>query len=301
MLGMDRFETESLALLPGQRVRARILSHEAWGVPAQIIGHEHVGASVDMIEQFGRALDEQELEAIYPPVGTIIDAVVEQVRRMDPPAWVRLSIRPRDLKLFRWPCGFCGELVTLSPGGGGLILDVRSNDGPGSHTVISHRECLADRLHPDEAGERARALKVGKEKKSLASACSASARGLAVWPLRADTREHCTCTLHSPSPAVIARLATGPEGRRAAEGSSFRRSSPCVVLMPQVGCHRYYFPGCGCCAVRSSAARTAIAAGSSMRSGSPCRSRERRASCAPALRISARSSGLSGWRGGRRT
>jgi len=187
MLGMDRFETESLALLPGQRVRARILSHEAWGVPAQIIGHEHVGASVDMIEQFGRALDEQELEAIYPPVGTIIDAVVEQVRRMDPPAWVRLSIRPRDLKLFRWPCGFCGELVTLSPGGGGLILDVRSNDGPGSHTVISHRECLADRLHPDEAGERARALKVGKEKKSLASACSASARGLAVWPLRADT------------------------------------------------------------------------------------------------------------------
>ena len=47
-------------------------------------------------------------------------------------------------------------------------------------------------------------------------------------------------------------------------------------------------------AVRSSAARTAIAAGSSTRSGSPCRSRERRASSAPALRIAARSSGLSG-------
>jgi hypothetical protein len=54
-------------------------------------------------------------------------------------------------------------------------------------------------------------------------------------------------------------------------------------------------------AVRSSAARIAIAAGSSMRSGSPCRSRERRASCAPALRIRARSSGLSGRDGGRRT
>ena len=53
--------------------------------------------------------------------------------------------------------------------------------------------------------------------------------------------------------------------------------------------------------VRSSAARTAIAAGSSMRSGRPCLSRERRASSAPALRISARSSGLSGRRGGRRT
>jgi hypothetical protein len=53
--------------------------------------------------------------------------------------------------------------------------------------------------------------------------------------------------------------------------------------------------------VRSSAARTAIAAGSSTRSGSPCRSRERRASSAPAFRIAARSSGLSGPRGGRRT
>jgi hypothetical protein len=27
-----------------------------WGVVAQIVGHEHVGASVDLIEQFGRAL-----------------------------------------------------------------------------------------------------------------------------------------------------------------------------------------------------------------------------------------------------
>ena len=53
-------------------------------------------------------------------------------------------------------------------------------------------------------------------------------------------------------------------------------------------------------AVRSSAARIAIAAGSSMRSGSPCLSRERRASSAPALRISARSSGVRGRRGGRR-
>jgi hypothetical protein len=54
-------------------------------------------------------------------------------------------------------------------------------------------------------------------------------------------------------------------------------------------------------AVRSSAARTAIAAGSSTRSGNPCLSRERRASSAPVLRIAARSSGLSGPRGGRRT
>jgi hypothetical protein len=84
-----------------------------------------------------------------------------------------------------------------------------------------------------------------------------------------------------------------------------RRSSPyLVVLMPHVRRHRRCFPGYWCCArraARSSAARTAIAAGSSTRSGSPCRSRERRASSAPVLRIAARSSGLSGPRGGRRT
>ena len=71
---------------------ARLLATQitARGVLAEIIDYEHVGASVDLIEQFG-----------------------------------------------------------ADPGGGGLILDVRSHDGPGSHTVISHRQCLADRLHPD--------------------------------------------------------------------------------------------------------------------------------------------------------
>ena len=53
-------------------------------------------------------------------------------------------------------------------------------------------------------------------------------------------------------------------------------------------------------AVRSRSARTAITAASSIRSGSPCRTRERRASSAPALRIAARSSALSGARDERR-
>jgi hypothetical protein len=85
MLGMDRFETASLALLPGQRVRARILRHEPWGVLAEIIDYEHVGASVDLIEQFGVELrGGADLDAMYPPVGTAVDAVVEQVRRYHP-------------------------------------------------------------------------------------------------------------------------------------------------------------------------------------------------------------------------
>lgn len=160
---MERFETDSLAFLPGQRVRARILGHEPFGVIAEIVGSEHVGASVDMIRQFGAITPSHDaLEAMYPPIGSEIDAVVEQVHRSFPPAWVHLSIRPDDLKSFMWRCDFCGQSATLSPGGDGLVLDVRSNDGPGSTTVISHRICLADRLRPENQGERARALKIGK-------------------------------------------------------------------------------------------------------------------------------------------
>jgi hypothetical protein len=158
---MERFETDSLALLPGQRVRATVLSHQRWGVLARIVGHERVGASVDLIEQFGRtATTDEELRALFPPVGAEIDAVVEQVRRFAPPAGVRLSIRPDDLVSFRRPCGFCGEPAVLSPGGDGLVLDVRSNTGPGSHTVIAHRDCLAARIAFDD-GERGRARALG--------------------------------------------------------------------------------------------------------------------------------------------
>jgi hypothetical protein len=70
-------------------------------VLAEIIDYEHLGASVDLIEQFGAELrGGADLDAMCPPVGTVVDAVVEQVRRYHPPAWVRLSIRPRDLEVF---------------------------------------------------------------------------------------------------------------------------------------------------------------------------------------------------------
>lgn len=116
MLIMDRFEAESMALLPGQRVRVRILSHHPWGVKAEIIGHEQVGASADLIGQPGAAVSPDELPSVFPRVGAEIDAVVQQVRRWDPPARVRLSIRPADLESFTWPCDFCGEPVILSAG-----------------------------------------------------------------------------------------------------------------------------------------------------------------------------------------
>ncbi|WP_378305181.1 hypothetical protein [Actinomadura sediminis] len=168
MLFVERFETASFALIPGERVRAKVVGHHPWGVIVKVVGHEDVGASIDMIQQFSRTVNSnEELLDLYPAVGTEIDAVVEQVRRWYPPAWVRLSIRPADLESFTWPCDFCGAWATLSPGGDGLVMDVRSNDGPGSHTVISHRTCLADRIRPENTGERARALRVGRSPESV--------------------------------------------------------------------------------------------------------------------------------------
>ena len=153
-------ETEGWALLPGQRVRARIVGQQPWGVFAKIIGYKHVAASIDILAQFG-GLPNREVEAIFPPIGAEIDAVVILVQRWDGPTRVRLSVRPEDLESLTGWCDFCRQQVTLSPGGGGLVLEVRSNDGPVSHQVISHRGCLADRLHPLQSGERARTLRLG--------------------------------------------------------------------------------------------------------------------------------------------
>ncbi|MFE5598425.1 hypothetical protein ACFQ8O_04440 [Streptomyces coelicoflavus] len=162
---MERFETDSLALMPGQKVQARVLSHHPWGVLVEIIGYENAGLSVsiDMIQQFSTTEGSyDELLALFPPVGTQIDAVIEQIHRWRPPVSVRLTIRPADLEALVWSCDFCGEPITLGPGGNALVLDSRSSDGPGSHTLISHRRCLAERIRPENGGERARALQVGK-------------------------------------------------------------------------------------------------------------------------------------------
>jgi hypothetical protein len=152
--------TEGWALLPGQRVQAKIIGQQPWGVFATIIGYEQVPASIDILDQFG-GRPNREVEAMFPPIGTVLDAVVISVQRWDGPTRVRLSIRPKDVESLTGCCDFCREPVTLGPGGGGLILEVRSNDGPASHQIISHRGCLAGHLHPDSGGERARTLRLG--------------------------------------------------------------------------------------------------------------------------------------------
>ena len=138
---------------------------------------------------------------------------------------------------------------------------------------------------------------------------SRSPRGLAASPIRADTREVCTCALARwCMEQPVTTTAGASDGREAEPNAEERRKVIPPPLFAVPGAYAAgWLPSLVLSwlrvlrAVRSSAARTAIAARSSMRSGSPCLSRERRASCAPALRISARSSGLNGRRGGRRT
>ena len=112
--------------------------------------------------------------------------------------------------------------------------------------------------------------------------------------------QNITNNVTQASGGQVPRLRSGPERGRAAEEvppplfavrTAHAAGWLSSLVLPWVRVLR---------AVRSSASRTAIAAGSSTRSGRPCLSRERRASSAPAMRISVRSSGLSGRRGGRR-
>ncbi|MFF8597021.1 hypothetical protein ACF061_37555 [Streptomyces sp. NPDC015220] len=94
-----------------------------------------------MIQQFSHTTSSHdELLAFFPPIGSQIHAVIEQIHRWHPPVSVRLTIRPADLVSLVWSCDFCGEPITLDA----LVLDSRSSDGPGSHTIISHRQCLAE-------------------------------------------------------------------------------------------------------------------------------------------------------------
>ncbi|WP_157740303.1 hypothetical protein [Micromonospora auratinigra] len=160
---MRRFDSAGGDLVVGVTVRATITSHERWGVMAEVVGHETMGASVDagVIDSpsgSSRALPEE-----YPPVGAQVDAVVQEISRYHPPAWIRLTTRATDLRELRRPCGFCGRPTTLSPGGDGVTVDVRSSTGPGCASFDAHRSCLADRLDPDLGGDRARINAVGRD------------------------------------------------------------------------------------------------------------------------------------------
>jgi hypothetical protein len=165
---MDSPQPADGRLLPGQHVRLRITSHQPWGLVGELVDHNGLSTTIDMLEQFGRTHPGEEVYTLFPPVGSEVEAIVEQVRRWEPagsgirPAAARLSLRPLDLESFTWPCDFCERPTALKPGGDGLILAAVTNDGPDSYTLIVHRTCLAENISPRNTGQRARALQLGR-------------------------------------------------------------------------------------------------------------------------------------------
>jgi hypothetical protein len=158
---VERFDSAPANLVPGERVRAKVTSHENWGVVVSVLGVEHVGASIDAALIDSPSGSPRALPSEYPPIGAELQAVVQQISRYHPPVWLRLTIRATDLECFSWPCGFCNQPTTLSADGDGVVLDVRSTDGPGCTSVMAHRSCLIERLHPMTAGEAARVARLG--------------------------------------------------------------------------------------------------------------------------------------------
>ncbi|MGK5741489.1 hypothetical protein [Micromonospora sp. URMC 103] len=159
---MKRFDGAACGVVRGQLVKAKVLRHEPWGILATVLEQPDVGASVDagLIDSPSgspRALPEE-----YPPVGAEIDAVITEIDRYYPPVWIRLSIRASHLEALPWPCAFCGEPTVISAAGDGVTMDVKSADGPGSTSVVSHRRCLINLLHHSAVGEPARVARVGE-------------------------------------------------------------------------------------------------------------------------------------------
>jgi hypothetical protein len=160
---MKRFDGGASALVVGEKVRVRITSHERWGVMAQVLGHEDVGASADAAYIDSPSGSSRALPDEYPAIGAATNAVVQEIDGFTPPLWLRLTLRRADLRTFTWPCAFCAQQAVVSPGGDGVSINVRSTDGPGCTSFVAHRSCLAERLDSRFTGERARVAKVGRD------------------------------------------------------------------------------------------------------------------------------------------
>jgi hypothetical protein len=128
----------------------------------EVRGQEAVGASVDAVMIDSPSGAPRALRDEYPPINAELDAVVAEVRAYHLPAWVRMTLRATDLDVYRQPCGLCGTAAVLSAGGDGVSMQVRSADGPGAASLVAHRRCLIERLHPHDEGASARVASVGQ-------------------------------------------------------------------------------------------------------------------------------------------
>ncbi|MFH8565767.1 hypothetical protein [Streptomyces sp. NPDC017988] len=79
-------------LQPDQIVQAAITSHQPWGITANLIAYESVGASLDVIRR-GSEPGVKALAMNLPPVGTTIDLAIGALRswHYEPWVWVDLT------------------------------------------------------------------------------------------------------------------------------------------------------------------------------------------------------------------
>lgn len=79
-------------LRAGQAVQAIVTSHQPWGITANLIAYERVGASLDVIRR-GSEPSVKRLAQDLPPVGATIELVVGKVRswHYEPWVWVDLT------------------------------------------------------------------------------------------------------------------------------------------------------------------------------------------------------------------
>ncbi|MFJ6485969.1 MULTISPECIES: hypothetical protein [unclassified Streptomyces] len=78
-------------LHPGEPVQATITSHQPWGITAKLDEYEPVGASLDTIRRGGEP-GVRRLAQDLPPVGTVIELVVGEVRSWDHEPWVWVDL-----------------------------------------------------------------------------------------------------------------------------------------------------------------------------------------------------------------
>lgn len=60
----------------GQRVRVRVRSHQPWGLPLEIEGHEGVGASIDYLDIAGPCRGRPRADDFR--VGAVVEAVIRK-------------------------------------------------------------------------------------------------------------------------------------------------------------------------------------------------------------------------------
>jgi|HubBroStandDraft_6_1064221.scaffolds.fasta_scaffold413604_2 hypothetical protein len=87
---MGEAENGSAGFRPGQRAKARVCSHQRWGLSVEIAGREGIRASIDYLDIDGPDRGKQRPDDF--PIGSEVVAVVMKHLGDRPPCWLHLMI-----------------------------------------------------------------------------------------------------------------------------------------------------------------------------------------------------------------